>query len=359
MITVVKAAGATIANGVLSFWYQGADGTLADVAAVSMQILAEDGTTSVLAKTALNVTDAPGSNRKGTGHYAGVWDSSAATAGMFVVRWFYKAESTDAEQSFDLPFELVAAAYPFGPHYCTIKSLRDEGLPGPSGSGAISDVQAQAAIVSASRYIEHFTGRSFEAIYKTVSVDGTGARALLFDEPICAFEVANIKDPLGAVALVDDTLRVYNRHLTDNLRSPDDRDSPKLEYIHGSDLGGVNEYRGGPRSYLRELTWPRGRQNVDVTGLFGYTEPDGSFIGGTPALIQEATRKLVFRNRGPLINRGGSPTTAIIMEATRDQQVQYAQPGAGGDNRARAFTGDPEIDMILVGFQRGPYFGAA
>ena len=193
MITVLKAAGATIANGALSFWYQGVDGQLADVAAVSMQILAADGVTEVQAKGALDVTDTPGSNRKGTGHYAGAWDSSTATAGMFVVRWFYKVASTDAEQSFDLPFELVAAAYPFGPHYTTIKSLRDEGLPGPTGSGAYSDAQAQSMIVRASRYVEHFTGRIFEAVYKSISVDGTSARALLLQEAICAIEEVTIQ----------------------------------------------------------------------------------------------------------------------------------------------------------------------
>jgi hypothetical protein len=108
MITVVKAAGATIANGALSFWYQGADGQLADVFAVSVQILNADASSTVLAKTALSTT----TNRKGIGHYAAAWDSSAATAGMFTVRWFYKVVSTDAEQSFDLPFELVASGVP-------------------------------------------------------------------------------------------------------------------------------------------------------------------------------------------------------------------------------------------------------
>jgi hypothetical protein len=182
----------------------------------------------------------------------------------------------------------------------------------------------------------------------------------LLDEPIVAIEAVTIRDPMGGIATVDDTLRVYNRHLTENLHSPDDRDSPKLEFIHGNDLGGVNEYPSGlaPRNFLRDLTWPRGRQNIGLVGLFGFTEPDGSFIGTTPALIQEATQMLVFRNIQRLSIRLPG-TTAVIMEATRDQQVQYAQPGAGGDTRARVFTGDPDIDQILVGFVRPPYMGAA
>ena len=33
------------------------------------------------------------------------------------------------------------------------------------------------------------------------------------------------------------------------------------------------------------LTFPKGTQNIQVTGVFGYTDYDGSTIGRTPILI--------------------------------------------------------------------------
>lgn len=354
MITVAKSAGATVANGALSFWYQGADGLLADVAALSVQILDSAGA-EVLAKTALDVD---GVNHVGTGHYAAAWTPGAAAVGLYVVRWFYQVALTDDETSFDLTFELVAVPYPAGPQYCTVASLRSEGLPA-TGTGGKTDAEAQAAIVRASRYVEHFTGRTFVAVRKPVRLNGTGARALLLDEPIVALEEMSIADPLGGLVIVDDTLRVYNRHLTERLLAPDDRENPKLEFIHGNDLAGVYEEPRRGASYVFDLTWPRGRQNIHVTGLFGYTEPDGSFIGDTPALIQEATRMLVFRNLDKLNRRVGLTRSPVVQETTKDQTVIFAQPGAGGDTRSRAFTGDPEIDMLLVSFVRPPYLGAA
>ncbi len=356
MVTVSKSLNATVANGALTFWYQGADGLLADVFAVSFQIFDAAGT-QVLAKTALNTAPAPAGSRVGLGRYAAAWTPGAAAVGLYSVRWYYTVASGDTETSFDIPFELVAVPYPAGPHYCTVASLRDEGL-ASTGTGAVTDARAQAAIVRASRYVELYCGRSFTHIRKAVRLNGSSSRILLLDEPLVAVEEIEIADPLGGLVVSDDTIQVFNRHLREGLLDPDDRENPKLEFLHGNDLAGVNEgeiYAGA----LVGLVWPRGVQNVRLTALFGYTEPDGSFVGGTPAMIQEATRLLVFRNLTRMIERGGAPSTAIVQETTKDQTVIYAQPGAGGDDRARSFTGDPDIDMILTSFRRPPRFGSA
>lgn len=353
MITVSKPAGATLANEALSFWYQDEYGSLADVFAVSIKIDTAAGG-AVLAKTTLSTAAAPGGNRVGIGHYAYAWAPGASAAGAYVVTWFYRVESGSDEQSFSLPFELTDALYPFGPHYTTIYALREEGLT----TSMANDAKAQAAIVRASRFIDHLTGRTFEARRKTVRLDGTSSRTLLLNEPIAALENVEIADEVGGLVLLDNVIKVYNRHLRENLWDPDDRNNPKLEFIHGNDLMGVNE-EDPIAGVLADMIWPRGQQNIYVTGVFGFTEPDGSFIGGTPALIQEAAKLLVFRNLEKMVTSVGAPTTAVIQETTRDQTVIYAQPGAGGDNRARGFTGNAEIDQILLGFVRGPRFGAA
>lgn len=368
MIAVSKSAGATVANGALTFIAQYREGNfsgmLVDVFAVSVEVLDQDGN-DVLSKTALDVTapvfdsngnqtQAPGVNRLGLGRYAAVWATPTCNVGRYTLRWFYTWDSTSSEKTFDLECEVVAKPYPTGPHYCSVPDLREEGLLS-TGTTGIPDVVVQRQIVRASRYVEMFTGRTFDPVYKPLVVDGTSSRAVMLREPIVALESVNIVDALGGLILIDDTMKVYNRHLTQDLLNPDDRENPKIEFIHGDDLGGVNYTLEQPRYYLRDLLFPRGRQNVQINGVFGYTEPDGSFSGGTPALIKEATKLLVFSMSDKMINRTGpAPRGAIIQEGTKDQSVSYSAPFVKGE-----FTGDWDIDSLLTAFVRPPIFGAA
>ena len=86
MIAVSKSAGATVANGALSFWVQNsATNLLIDPFAISFEITNED-STSVMAKTALDLADAPTGSRVGLGHYADVWTPGMAAVGRYVVR---------------------------------------------------------------------------------------------------------------------------------------------------------------------------------------------------------------------------------------------------------------------------------
>lgn len=375
MLSVAVSVGATLANGALSLWVQDPQqgGTLFDVFAAAYEIIDATGNV-IVSKTVLDVTHAPSTgNRAGCGHYVVAWAPGSATVGQYTIRWFYtytdptglngdgvltnNGDGTiidNVEHTFDQEFELVAVPY-VGPHYCAVYDLKAEGLP-----SNITAAQAQTAIVRASRYVEYFTGRYFDAVYKQMLADGSSARALLLNEPIVAVEkiLLSVISSFGAsdLSIQNDTLKIFNRHLTINLRDPDDRDNPKLEFVHGDDLGGVNYDFPSQSGYiLYELIWPRGRQNVQITGLFGYTEFDGSFIGCTPALIREATKLLVFRNLDPMVVRANMPDPSrVLQETTRDQTVIYSQPWLKGQ-----FTGDWAIDSILVGFVRQPVFGAA
>ena len=157
---------------------------------------------------------------------------------------------------------------------------------------------------------------------------------------------------------VDPTLyRIYNRHLTQGLLLPDDRDDPKLEFFHGSDLGGVRFEPAGALG-LASLVWPRGQQNVMVRGVFGYTEPDGSPTGSTPTLIRQVTKLLVMRDLPRLTDldrrEDAQRRWRLTSERTRDQAYTLEALKLQG-----AFTGDPEIDNILVAFVRPADLGAA
>lgn len=239
--------------------------------------------------------------------------------------------------------------------YATVADFRAEGVT----PAAASDARLEALIGLATEYIERVTGRFFEARQQTLTLDGTGGRSLLLGHPIIRVDEVFIELSVFAPAdvAVDVALyRVYNRHLTQGLLLPDDRDNPKLEFIHSSDLLGVSIER--PVLSLSTLIWPKGQQNVLVKGVFGYTERDGSPTGRTPLLIRHLTMLLVLRELTPLTDVAGreeaSKRWRITSERTRDQSYTLEAIRATG-----AFTGDPEIDAPLSRFVRPPDLGAA
>jgi hypothetical protein len=264
--------------------------------------------------------------RLGVGHYVAVYTPpAAAQLGYHAVRWFVRA--AEGELHFETPFEVLAAPIDAPqPGYCMLQDLRDEGF----APEAVSDARLARAIALASRTIERITGRFFEPRRQRIELDGRGSSELLLDEPIIAIEKIEIGGggPVSGAA-------VYNRHITQGLMLPDDRQNPRIQ-----------------------LGFPCGARNVRVTGLFGYTEPAGSPTGTTPLLIREACKRLVVREI-PLLADTDRREEArqryrILQERTREQSYtldKLAHPGA--------LTGDPDIDDILVQFMRPADLGAA
>lgn len=354
MIFVSKTLGATVANGALSLAVQDVNGLLIDVFAASVEVLNADGSVVVLAKTALDMV----ANRLGLGRYAATWAPGSATVGQYTVRWFYTLTGTSAEVSFDQEFELVAAPYASAP-YCTVYDLRGEGLL----TSQASDAKAQGWIVRASKYVEQLTGQTFYPSYRPgLTFNGKGGRALLLGEPVIAIENIAIDyfTVFGANSLVipGETLRIFNRHLK-GLTNPDDRKNPQLCFVHGADLGGVAFIESSNKGYvLSQLIWPDGVKNIQISGLFGYTEADGSFTGNTPFMVREVTKMLVFQLMPAMIDQDGRAEAGqrdrLIQENTRDQGFQLAAPWLKG-----GLTGNWQIDSILCDFRRPPAMGAA
>jgi hypothetical protein len=298
------------------------DGLLDDVDAVEYAIV--DRTSDVPVQV-FPESGRAGAARLGVGHYLAVYTLPAsAQLGHHSVRWFVRA--AESELHFETPFEVLAAPIDMSPGYCMLQDLRDEGFT----QEAVSDTRLVRAIALASRTIERITGRFFEPRRQRIELDGLGSSEMLLDEPIIAIERIDI----GGGGPVSGAT-VYNRHITQGLMLPDDRQNPRIR-----------------------LGFPCGARNVRVTGLFGYTEPDGSPTGTTPLLIREACKRLVVREI-PLLADTGRREDArqryrILQEKTREQSYtldRLAHPGT--------LTGDPDIDDILVQFMRPADLGAA
>lgn len=344
MAAIARSQTASCALPVLDV-FTSAGGALVDVFSAEFQVFDATGPAPVQvypttpgARAPVDVNlNCPAGGRLGVGHYAGVWTVPAdANVGAYEARWFIKLASGPAEQTYSEAFEVLPEITINGspePNYVTVAEMRAEGVP-----MSVTDAWLLQRIGIASRMIEQATGRFFVPRYLAFRLDGRGERYLAFDTPIIALEAVsyNGDEPYS----VDDFV-VYNRHLR-GFTNPDDRDSPLLELV------------GGARFYA-------GRQNIWVTGLFGYTDPDPpNPYGKTPDLIKYACKMLVVRELSKIADIANrfeaSVRGRITSERTRDQA--YTLEPKASQNQGVVYTGDAEIDRILAAYRRPPVFGA-
>ncbi len=301
-------------------------------------------------------TDAPTGDRDGPGRYTARWTvPTLEPIGLHMIRWFWKAESTSAEQTADQPFDIGTLAAPASYLLALPSDIRAECIPS-SGPAAVSDLRVLAALQAAGAFIERFTRRRFGARYGAVDVDGGSAPGLVLGtaEPLIAVEQLQYRE---ASYTIDEFVsnganyRIYNRHLR-GLTDPDDRDNPRLElydYTYGGHGGFVF---GGYR-------FPEGRQNIRIRGVFGYTEADGTPFGGIPLLLRGAATSLAMRYlASKATSSGASYPGAIKSESTREQSVTYA---VSDNNPAFVgqITGDPLVDQVLLMLRAPAAMGAA
>jgi len=209
--------------------------------------------------------------------------------------------------------------------YATVAELRAEGVT----EAQADDARLGALIDAATAEIDRFTGWFFEPRALTLTLDGRGTPSLEL--------------PVPPIRL--DRLRVGG---ADRSTAPDEL------VVVGAPVGPGFD---APRLTLRAGRFPRGAANVEVDGLFGCTEPDGTAEGRTPPPIRRACVLLVLRGLHPLADDGGFDARnrwRIIEERTRDQSYKLDRPSRSGGP-----TGDPELDAILLRYRRPAPLGAA
>ena len=113
-----------------------------------------------------------------------------------------------------------------------------------------------------------------------------------------------------------------------------------------------------PRLTLLDRTFPKGTANVEVEGLWGYTEEDGTVQGRTPLSIRRACMLLAMRWTPPVGDTDSSRDARlrwrIIEERTRDQSYKLDKLASQAN-----LTGDPEVDALLFEYRRPPGMGVA
>lgn len=211
--------------------------------------------------------------------------------------------------------------------YATVQDLRDEGVT----AAQATDDRLTALIDEASGFIDRVTCWFFEPRALVYRLDGRGA--------------PSIEPPAPPIRV--DRLAVDETELS--------TDSEELVVVGAP----VQPCFDGPRLTLRQgRVFPRGQGNVEVEGLWGCTEPDGTTEGRVPLAIRRACILLVLRWLTPLADEDTAGDARnrwrIIEERTRDQSYKLDRVQQVG-----SITGDPEIDDILARYRRPPGLGAA
>lgn len=224
-------------------------------------------------------------------------------------------------------------------NYITLADVRAAGL----DSATADDAAVNAAIPLWQQILERACRQWFEPRTITAKLDGNNTNTLHLPIPVISVSSLKIND--STTALATSEYRVYNGRAAPN----DDRANPRIALV----AGGPRDIFTAPLSTGR-LRFAFGRQNQEVVGSFGFTEPDGS----VPFAIKRALTKLVIEKLTvPVYTPAGSsppaaPTSfagVVIMEQTDGHMMQYAQP-KGGSTRdgLSGITDDPEILKIIT-----------
>lgn len=282
--------------------------------------------------------------------------------GVYAVTWTFVVDG-GAPITGTTKFTLRNEAYPLVDGYAQVEDLLAEGVPlAPALGGFTADRMAER-LEASSRFVDDFCRRYFTPTPQELVVDGRGGRILQLQQPIIAMCKVGLMSPtfiLSDPTLYNDSLRVYNRHIRQNLRAPDDREDPRVE-LYG--LRSPLISTRGPNSRFEDLPL-----NITLDGVFGYTDPDGTAWGKTPTRIREVVMRLAMKNLEGLwaASDNGSaiiPGGPIIAEKTFDQAIEYANLVFSQDGQGTAYagviTGDPQVDRVLAQYRSPAYMGSA
>lgn len=211
--------------------------------------------------------------------------------------------------------------------YASVADLRAEGVT----AAEATDARLLLLLEEASSQLDSVAGWFFEPRPATLRLDGRGTPSL--DLPVPPLRVDEVLIHGAAIALDAESLVIVGAPVWPGF------DGPLLSFPHGR-------------------RFPRGRGNVVVSGLWGFTEADGTPLGRTPPAIRRAAMLLVLRNLAPLADDASFEARSrwrLLEERTRDQS--YKLDSVKGSSSE--LTGDPEVDVLLAPYVRPSLFGAA
>lgn len=283
-----------------------------------------------------------------TGRYAAAWTVPGGEAlGAHEIRWYATLTNGGPEVVWREEFDVLAGVAGLGQGgYALVSDVRAEGLV----EADATDARIQVLIAKWSAMVDRWCGQHFEPRWAELELYGSGTTSLRTGSPIIALDSVTYDGDISPILAGD--MRVFNRHLR-GLVDPDDRANPRIEFASNAS--------SMPPGWCAR--WRKGAL-VRVNGIFGYTEPDGSFVGAPPPLIREAVKLLVLRDAPRRVTDAEASFEArnkyrLQSERTREQSYTLgpARGSGSGSNGSGSGgsdgpSGDPEIDSLIELYMR-------
>lgn len=305
-------------------WYLTVGDTLTDAYEIGYQIwnIIGDptGGTQIFPETADTWEEVTTTGKFATGCYY-TYDSNTSTGwqvpadaavGAYRVKWRWKAAENSSYLYGQEDFSVVLESGGTSP-YIDVQDVRDAGLE----SSVASDSEVLAAILLWQEVLNRACRQWFLPKQLTFNFDGNDRDTIFLGVPAITVDYLKINSQTDE--LDTDLYRVYNSR-----EYPDDRRNPRIKLLHSAQLTDiyVAPSVSGERRFLR------GHNNQEISGTFGFTEPDDT----TPLAIKRALLKLVIEKLSrPLYTPAGSvapaPSTTvagvILSEKTDGHSISY------------------------------------
>ena len=256
-----------------------------------------------------------------------------------------------------IEFEVLdEVAWPTGFAFKSYVSTRQCIADGVVGA-SYSLTTAQRFLDLGADQIEQWTGRHFEPRYLHVVREGQEHPTLFLNEAIIALEdvysIWQTTSGTDTYKYEQYLYKVFNRHL-DGYTAEDDRYRPRLT------LTAVD----GVVAKVTNFAWPSGNQNIQLRGVFGFTDPMPDYaagqvnIGRTPNEIAYVNALLLSRfARSFDMGDMGIHQPGRVKSARTDQQA-IAFASNSGSSAFSTPSGDPIIDNILRKYRAPLVFAA-
>jgi len=348
---LAKVEQSSVANPVLQLFCR-SGGYLADLYSGTFKI-DDIHSHSVALVNKVPSTSFTAAHKLGTGRYVvPTGATSSWNYGTHRATCTYKMENGGPDFIQVIDFEVLDAAdWASGASYVGYLSTRRAWQDSFAASTvAVATLHRQIAEVS--RRIEAWTGRWFEPRYLKVKKTGKSDPVLILNQPVIALEdiyaVWQTTTGTDTYKYEQYLYKVYNRHL-DGFMEEDDRVFPKIELTDVD--GSVVE--------VSDFAWPYGNQNIELRGVFGWTDPEFDpnnsqvLVGQTPLDIGRACGVLVARmNEDPTMTSTmtWSPSSVRSIR-TRDQSITFGGSGGGSSSSSGGSSepsGDALVDAILI-----------
>lgn len=208
--------------------------------------------------------------------------------------------------------------------YCTLQEIRDRGVT----ADAAPDDAVGKAIARASRMVDIFTGRDFLKREATYRIDGNGTESVFIDDrPV---------------------VEVLDLRVDDFLLTPE-------SYVLYPDAGYIR-LNGARRSIFAGFPgfFPKGNQNVEVHGFFGFENPPPE-VNEAAILLAIEILRVAPAEADVAAGSSASTRNAIGIRRVRIDEIsvdfEYPSDLKAGAGRVLT-TGLPKADALLVRFRQ-------